>query len=544
MTGAFNDSDPLSTSAVLNITSLQNRGQRAAMIGTIKAFADAPAPISADAVHRLVVFENSIYPVIQADKRWFFATAGKTEAVQFARDLNVMHSVAAKTLETLVERRGEWAREDTDPLLQRIVAFALYHHAAAVKWCFFRHEPVKPTLWPDLHALYKIADAHGFATTPVALFADEAQYKITATSLYLRALMLEVLNTGSLTMPQIEIADGWLAEWTPEYTLEETYSQRSHALFVDLDLMAGMQLVTGNAAKPSFRYVRVEGLKEQVEAVRTQLRTGNPYHGRGAPNVFPMEEQVALLSTIERLYTTLLQASASRIEERKPVENLMAEVRLGFEDARLVVSGETRQAAAGASPASPESALVKFGGLELSLDMPASGSAPAVVSHPVPESRWTRWKIHDMSSKGVGLMVDRVTGERISVGQLLAVKPDGFAHYVLGVIVRKLTQRTVGETLLGVEILSYRPLPVNLYRYSHARDAMPDAGSLPVPAMYLPGRDQEGKSDILVLPNGDFGLKNVFSLPTKSVNFRVRINRVLRKGADWVGLRFEVIGKK
>ncbi|MEO8102888.1 MAG: hypothetical protein ABI790_10190 [Betaproteobacteria bacterium] len=549
-TGVFNDRDdrdPMSNSAVLNITSLQNRDQRVRLISTIKNFADVPAPISADAVHRLVVFENSIYPVIQADKRWFFAAAGKTEAVQFARDMNVMHSVAAKTLESLVERRGEWTMGDTDPLLQRIVAFALYHHCAAIKWCFFRHEPVKPTIWPDLHALYKFADAQGFgfATNPVTLFADEAHYKITALSLYLRALMLEVLNTGSLSMAQIEIADGWLAEWTPEYALDETYSQRSHALYVDLELMAGMQLVTGNTAKPSYRYVRLEGLKDQVEAVRTQLRTGNPYFGRGAPNTFSMEEHVALLSTIERLYTTLLQASASRIEERKPVENLVAEVRLGFEDARMVVSGETAQAAPnpGALDASaPEGDAQHFGELELSLEMPRDPASSADV--PATDTRWTRWKVHDMSSKGVGLMVDRVTGERISVGQLLAVRPDGFAHYLIGVIVRKLTQRTVGETLLGVEILSYRPLPVTLYRYSHARDAMPDAASPPVLAMYLPGRDQEGKSDILVLPSGDFGLKNIFSLPTKTINFRVRINRVLRKGSDWVGLRFEVIGKK
>jgi hypothetical protein len=195
----------------------------------------------------------------------------------------------------------------------------------------------------------------------------------------------------------------------------------------------------------------------------------------------------------------------------------MADVRLGFVDARLVVSGETRNRAAGETPAAP---------------LPGT------------DLRRTRWKVHDLSSKGAGLMVDRATGEHIGVGQLLVVKPDGFAHYVLGVIVRKMTQRTVGETLLGVEILSNRPLAVTLYRYSHARDAMPDAGSAPVPAMYLPGRDPEGRSDILVLPNGDFGLKNVFSLPTKNVNFRVRINRVLRKGGDWVGLRFEVIGKK
>jgi len=514
------DFNALPAATIANIVTLQNREQRASVIGSIKAFADAPAPISPDQIHQLFVLENSLYPVIQADKNWFFANIGKTAAIQFARDLHVMHSVAAKTLEMLVARRGEWSQGEADPLLQRVIAFALYHQGAAIKWSFFRHEPVKPTIWPELHKLYLFADNHGFAASPLSLFAAEGPYKISVLSLYLRALMLDVLNTGSLTMPQIEIADGWLAEWTTEYVLEESYSQRSHALFVDLERMAGLQLVTGNITRPSYRYVRVDGLKEQVESVRAQLRTGNPYLGRGAPNLFSIEEHVSLLSAIERLYTTLLQASASRIEERKTVSNLLADVRLGFDEVRRIVSSGKAASAAGAGP-------------ELSLLPNADrDQTPA------------RWKIHDMSSKGIGMMVDRVTGERASVGQLLAIRPDGFTQFMLGVVVRKLTQRALGETLLGVELLSYRPLPITLYRYAHPRDAMPDAASAPIDAIYVPGRDREGKADILVLPSGDFGLKNVFSLPTSMVNFRVRINRVLRKGGDWVGLRFEVIGKK
>ena len=46
------------------------------------------------------------------------------------------------------------------------------------------------------------------------------------------------------------IADGWLAEWTPDYGLDRQYSPRAHALFVDLEAMAGMQLVTGSKAPP------------------------------------------------------------------------------------------------------------------------------------------------------------------------------------------------------------------------------------------------------------------------------------------------------
>ncbi len=531
VTGVFSS---LTAAAHTGALSILRREQRASIIAAFKTHADAPAPLSPDNIRELMTFENSLYPVIQADKRWFFANTGKTEAVQFARDLNVLHSVAAKTLEGLVARRGEWSHGEQDPLLQQVIAFALYHHGAAIKWCFFRHEPVKPTLWPDLHGLYRFADQHGFAITPMALFNEEAQYQTTILALYLRALLLEVLNTGSLTMQQIEIADGWLAEWTPDYALDQNYMPRAHALFVDLDAMAGMQLVTGSKAPPGYRYVRVEGLKEQMEAVRTELRAGNPYHGRGAPNHFPMEEHVALLSAIERLYATLLQASASRIEERMPVSGLVAEVHLGFNAARQVIVNAAAGSIDGPAAEAPA-------GLSLVNDDAAAVSAAASAQ---PDLESKRWKVHDMSSKGMGLMIDRASGERVGVGQLLAIKPDGFRNFMLGVIVRKLTQRTVGETLLGVEILSYRPLPVVLARYNHPRDEEPDASSPPVEAMYLPGRDQYGKADILVLPAGDFGLKNVFSLPTKLLQFRVRINRVLRKGPDWTGLRFEVIGKK
>jgi hypothetical protein len=72
------DFNALPAATIANIVTLQNREQRASVIGSIKAFADAPAPISPDQIHQLFVLENSLYPVIQADKSWFFANIGKT----------------------------------------------------------------------------------------------------------------------------------------------------------------------------------------------------------------------------------------------------------------------------------------------------------------------------------------------------------------------------------------------------------------------------------------------------------------------------------
>ncbi|HEX4859305.1 MAG TPA: hypothetical protein VFV17_09810 [Usitatibacteraceae bacterium] len=488
-------------------TSIRERGQRVEIANTIKLFAEVPAPINAQHVRKLIEFEDSLYPVIQADKSWFFSNPVHPDALQFSRDLQLIHSLGAKTLQQLIERRGEWCKGDGDPLLVQCIAIALFHHAAALKWRFFRHEPAKPTIWKDLHALYVLAESTGCATAPLVLFEFEPQYRTSIQALYLRTLMLELLNTGNLTTIQIEIADGWLAEWTPEYLLESTWSPRAHALYANLDSMAGLQLVTGVRPQPSYRYLRADGLKGQIEAVRGQLRKGQPYHGRGPTTHFSVDEHVALLAAIERLHSTILQASASRIEERTPVENLAAEVAVGFANARAV------------------------------LQVPGE---PA----PDPAGHVERWKVHDLSSKGMGLMVDRGAGERTAIGEILAVRAGGFRHFMLGVVVRRIIHRVSGETLLGVELLSYRPLPVLLALYNHPRDAEPDPVSAPVAAMYLPGPDPEGKRDILALPGTDFGLKNVFKLATRETAFRVRINRILRKGQDWVGLRFEVIGKK
>jgi len=499
------DFDILSAAEPAPVQLALTREQRAAITGVIKGFAEVPAPMSSAHVRELIDFENKHHAALQNDRKWYFDNATGVEGKQFARDMFVLHSYAARAWEQLVARRGEWSHGDSEPLLQQVVTFALYHHGAAIKWCLLRLEPVTPTVWPKLHELYRLAETNGFATQPVTLYAGDSPQSPLAR--YLLALLLDLLNTGSLTMAQIEIGEGWLAEWAEEYLFDEAYRPRAHALYVDLDAMSGLKLMTGNAPQPSHRFLRVEGLKNQIESARSELREGRRYAGRGLPDLFPIEEHVALLSTVERLYLTLLQASASRLEERTSITDREAEVRLGFADAQRAISGA---------------------------DDPAPGADP----------RWTRWKLHDMSSRGIGLMVPRVTGERVGIGQLLAMRPDGFPHWLVGVIVRKMTQRTRGETLLGVELLSYRPLAVGLQRYAHARDAAPDTTSAPLAALFLPGRDEDGKGDVLAVPAGDFGLKNVLSLTADGVQFRVRINRVLRKGGDWIALRYEVIGRK
>jgi cyclic-di-GMP-binding protein len=535
-------------------TSIQDRKKRASVMIAMKSFADRDGPLASDRIVDLFDFENRLHPIIQNDKRWFFANSDRLDAVQFARDMHVLHNFGARMMEQVVTRRAEWAKNDQDPLLLRAFAFAFHHHCASIKWCFFRHETVKPQVWPELHGLYRMAESLGLEQRPLSLLDTDTNFKTAITALYLQALLLDVLNTGSLNMPQIEIADSWLAEWTREYHLDSDNTANNHVLFVDLDATAGLQLVTGNSAWPSYRYLQMQRVREQVEAVRAELRVGRPYHGRNVSSTFRVEEHVALLSNFERVHKTLLNASASAIEERRLVANVSADIRLGFAGVRAAISG-TEIDFAELTMGIPTASKMKMGELELSLEPVASaksGAPGSVANLSVEEetartARLTaienaRWKVHDMSSKGLGLLVERDVGEAVQVGQMIAARPYGVRNWMLGVIVRKLTQRAIGETLLGVELLCQRSIPITLAFFANAKDTHPVYGSK-IHALYLPGLEEHGRADTLLLPARDFGAKNSFELTTKNAKYRININRVLRKGDDWVGLRFEVVSK-
>jgi hypothetical protein len=530
--------------------SIQDRKKRAAAMIALKSFPDRQGPLTPARVADLISFENNLHVIIQSDKRWFFANSERTDAIQFARDMHVLHNFGAATTEQIIARRNEWLSAElsgdslveNDQLLQRVVALALHHYASSIKWSFFRHETVKPQMWPLLHAQFSFAESNGFATTLTHLFDAESHFKTSVQALYLRALLLDVLNTGSLSMPQIEIADGWLAEWTLGYQLDPTYSPAAHSLFVDLDASMGIQLVTGNTAWPSYRYLKMERLRDQAEVVRSELRVGRPYHGHTSSSEFPVREHVALLTNVERVYKSLLDKSVSHIEERQLVANMSADVRIGFDAVRSAIFGDADNTKSSSESASIVPTM-KFADLELSLSPAEKARDDAANPSAGDTALATRWKIHDMSSKGVGLLVERGIGEAVSVGQLLAIKPFGEVHWMLGVLVRKLTQRTVGETLLGVEILCVRPLPITLRQFAQLADSKPDSSLQPTHALYLPGLEQHGRADVIVMPDRDVGLKSIFGLSAAASKYRLRINRVLRKETGWMGVRFEVLGK-
>ena len=62
-------------------------------------------------------------------------------------------------------------------------------------------------------------------------------------------------------------------------------------------------------------------------------------------------------------------------------------------------------------------------------------------------------------------------------------------------------------------------------------------------ALYLPGQDTNGKLDSILVNATAFGADNLYDLTVGEAAYRIQLNRIIRKGADWIRARFEIKGK-
>jgi hypothetical protein len=106
--------------------------------------------------------------------------------------------------------------------------------------------------------------------------------------------------------------------------------------------------------------------------------------------------------------------------------------------------------------------------------------------------------------------------------------------WIVGSVVRKRPARVRGEILVGVEVLGYRPIALELF---------PAQGES-LAALYLPGANSSGKHDSIVVRAGGFDASRVFAIRAPEGEYRVRMNRIIRKGADWINARFEIESKR
>ncbi len=525
------------TQRVLALKTVREATSRGLFLSSIRDLGKDGADFTLERLHQLMRIEEHFQALLLYDQIDFLRQpAAVSESDRdFALNIQRICLESANGFQRFLRNRNAWAvtREALDTMF-RVTGLALNAIHSFVKWGYFLNEPGRATPWKQVHALYALSEADGYSQVPFVLHSAQPSFKPSVQSLYLRTLLLDILNTGNLSKIQMEIADGWFSSWCNDYALDAEYSTRNHLFFVDLASDSGMHLMRKDSHGDSMRYVRTDGLKAQIEEVQLGLRHGRLYAGYGAGAVFQVEEHVALLAIIEKLYHSILAGSENRIEERTHFEDREVDVVLGIDRVlRKVREAPSRATTARAIevPALTETVEITPSGMSL---MPTATSAAAPEEGPA-DPDIERWRVYDLSSKGYGLLVDRAAAELILLNCIIALRNHDTGGWIVGLVVRKLANRVRGEILVGIEVLAYRPIPVDL--------APAFAGGVTVQALYLPGFDTNGKLDSVIVRVADFRSDQSLAINAGAVQYRVRLNRIIRRGADWIKARFEIESK-
>jgi hypothetical protein len=402
---------------------------------------------------------------------------------------------------------------------------------------YFQGEPARAAPWRQLHSLYALADADGAARTPFVLNPSQPAFKPTVQSLYLRTLVLDLLNAGNLTRVQIEIADGWFSSWCQTTSLETECVPGKHLFYVDLDSRGGMRIMRGDTPGASARYLGADALKSQIADVQDGLRHGRLYAGYGSGALFRSRSTSPSSPRWRSSTSRSSRATDNRIEERTHFEDREVDVVCGADRVlRKVREGAVPQARTAARlPASDLSQTIEITPAGMSLVQAAPADVadspfPAAAADPEIE----RWRVHDLSSHGYGLLIDHTASDAVLLNGLIALLNHETGGWIVGSVVRKRPARVRGEVLVGVDVLAYRPIAL----------ALVSAQGDPVDALYLPGSDSSGKHDSIVVRAGGFDASRAFAIRAPEGEYRVRMNRIIRKGADWINARFEIESKK
>ncbi|HXN15418.1 MAG TPA: hypothetical protein VN878_03520, partial [Usitatibacter sp.] len=442
---------PIDLERVLGLKSVREPTARALFLAAIREFGKEEAEFTLARLQQLMRVEEHFQALLLYDQIDFlrqpFAVAD-TER-DFALNVQRICLEAANAFQRYLRQRSAWAttREALDTMF-RVTGLTLNAIHCFVKWGYFLGEPGRSAPWKQLHTLYTLAETDGYAQVPFVLHPAQPSFKPSVQSLYLRTLILDLLNTGSLSKIQIEIADGWFSSWCGDYTLDAVYSSRHHLFYVDLAAEAGLHLMRKDSHGDTVRYIRIEGLKSQIEEVQQGLRHGRLYAGYGAGAVFPVEEHVALLVIIEKLYHSILAGSENRIEERTHFEDREVDVAVGVERVmRKMREAPSPTPAAGATPHAMATETFELTPAGLSqVDTPGAARIEEAAADPEVE----RWRVYDLSSKGYGLLVDRGADEAVLLNGLIALRNHETGGWIAGTIVRKQANRVRGEMLVGV----------------------------------------------------------------------------------------------
>lgn len=402
-----------------------------------------------------------------------------------------------------------------------------------------RYELWIPARWKFLHAAYKDASAQGLANLAFSLVQNpQPTENFSAEQEYLLLLLMQRINCGNMSVPQIEMTAQWMRELVPCLKLDKAPPQGDQYWLLNLAKTEGLHTTPSEAPDPELLYLDISPLRARLntlmESLHKQLGPGSEVSGRG--------ETRARLALARRLELSLLPKAPPqpRRGERRADQRaiLVAE---GWDEIPVLMR-KARPWRAHDPVKYTYDGTVGTSALR-GTEAPRKVS-PLASDTLYPEQRG--WQVMDSSDSGFRIESRTRTAAQLQIGDLLVMLLEGESRWRIG-IVRRLKRRIAEHTELGAEVIAENAVLVMPEPVGNGNNALVyDIGAKPrvFHALYVPPQQRAQTAPVrsIVVPAGEYQPSRVFSIEMDGQSNQIRLVLLIEQTKDWVWTTFEAIG--
>lgn len=446
---------------------------------------------------------------------------------------------------------GAYAREIADrgqsskwqAFLPETVARQVRHLGQDAKVRLFRYEPWIPAKWMELHDIFAFACSRRIERRPLTL--DGGPEATTIERQYLVVLVLQLLNTGSLTPRQIAAIADQLDEWCEplRLTLE---APPVPSFYVDLASRTGLRRRGTAPLEGRVLFLDTRAL----HALLREHLTGLEQKVRQDPlsdKTWRRTEQHALYAKLAAQADPEFRPFARR--GARTAASGEVDAIIGFAKITGFLREEERMPLPEFEPGHNYGAtmeLAVFGHTRNKGDRRRELVQQRLDAYAAPGGRWT---VKDMSQSGYRLVAPMDVATSITLGTLTALREVGQTTWTLGVV-RRMRRLTADRAEIGLQIIASTLIVVTLAEQRKRIDAgysvdgeAAEGNEHAFNALFLALRRRESDAHVqsLIVPDVDYQPSRRFHLRTPKTTCPIRFGSLLEQGSEWVWTAIEPI---
>lgn len=510
---------------------------QAEMLGELTRAVDGDEKLSLPRLGALFAFDARALRLVQTLCGQYVEHAGRSAKVeqQMWAALFDLEQAFLAAYQPYLREGMEHAREPRwAAVLPELVCRRIVHLGLDARIRLYRFESWIPARWIELNDLFAFSSSAKIDRRPVHLARD-----VVATTIeqqYLMVLLLQLLNTGNLSVRQVEWVYGELDDWSSSLrlTLEPAVAT---AFYVDLASREGLRRRTTEPLEGRVLFLDTRPLYAVLQQHLVLLE--QKLKGKMLSEDLPATmEQANLISRLKSKVDPEFRPVRRR-GERTAVEH-RADAIMGLDRIVGYFREEDRD------PNFEKYSSTSFGGtMELAVfgrirqeDLKRDDLAKVRLHKYSAEGG--PWDVKDVSQTGYRLVAPMSIASGMTLGALCAIRLHGQVGWVAG-IVRRMRRLTSDRAELGLQIVANTLQGVDLVEPGKSAEFSLEgdealANGRSYSALFLTLRQNPGDPGVhsLVVPAREYAPSRRLTLVTSKSVYRVVFGGPIEQTADWV----------